>query len=56
MRLLVTGSSGFVGRALCLEAATRGLTVLAASRSCIDFLAAFGCVSVGEIDGSTDWA
>lgn len=55
MMLLITGSSGFLGQALCLEAAERGLTVRAASRSCIDFPVALESVAVGEIDGNTDW-
>ncbi|WP_414899499.1 UDP-glucose 4-epimerase family protein [Rhizobium cremeum] len=49
--ILVTGGSGFVGRALTRELARRGLPFRTAGRragSC-DFV-------VGDIDGATDWA
>lgn len=52
---LVTGASGFVGKALSLEAVSRGLTVRAASRSLSTLPAEIECVSVGDIDGTTDW-
>jgi nucleoside-diphosphate-sugar epimerase len=55
MRLLITGSNGFLGQALCLEAVARGSNVRAASRSWIDPSPAFECVAVGAINGSTDW-
>lgn len=55
MRLLITGASGFIGRALSLEANARGLSVRACNRSCIAFPATIECVSVGDIDGSTVW-
>jgi nucleoside-diphosphate-sugar epimerase len=54
-QLLVTGAGGFVGRALTLEAVARGLTVRAASRCYSAFPAMIECVSVGDIDGCTDW-
>jgi nucleoside-diphosphate-sugar epimerase len=55
MRLLVTGANGFVGKALCVEAATRGFRVRAASRFYSDFSEVNECVAVGNIDGSTNW-
>lgn len=54
-KLLVTGASGFVGRALSLEAAFRGLAVRAANCSHSVLSAAIECVSVGDIDDGTDW-
>lgn len=54
-KLLVTGASGFVGRALSLEAAIRGLAVRTANRSCSTLPVAVECVSVGDIDDGTDW-
>lgn len=53
--LLVTGASGFVGRALCRQAVAHGLTVRAASRSLSAFSTTMDCGAVGDIDGSTDW-
>lgn len=55
MRLLVTGASGFVGRALCAEAMARGLAVLPATRtSCV--LSGLGATfAVGSVDESTPW-
>jgi nucleoside-diphosphate-sugar epimerase len=55
MRLLITGASGFVGRALCLEAVARGLKVRAASRSCTIFPASIQSVAVVDMDSNTDW-
>jgi nucleoside-diphosphate-sugar epimerase len=54
-QLLVTGAGGFVGRALTLEAVARGFSVRAASRRYSAFPATIECVSVGDIDGCTDW-
>lgn len=55
MNLLVTGASGFVGRPLCIEAASRGYTVRRALRSeAIDGTEMDNCV-VGAIDAQTDW-
>lgn len=55
MRLLITGANGFVGRALSLEAIAWGLSVRAASRSYSSLPAGIESVSVGDIDGRTDW-
>jgi nucleoside-diphosphate-sugar epimerase len=56
MKLLVTGASGFVGKALCVEAAARGFTVRSASRFLSDLSNSNECVVVGDINGSTDWS
>ena len=54
-RLLITGANGFVGRALCANAAGRGFAVYAMTRSpCTLPGAAIGLV-MGNIDGSTNW-
>ena len=49
--VLVTGASGFVGRAVCTAIERRGWGVRRASRSGGD-----GSLAVGEIDGRTDWS
>ncbi|MCD6077736.1 MAG: hypothetical protein K0R89_1674 [Ramlibacter sp.] len=49
--ILVTGASGFVGKALCTELAARGLPFRAASRTPRP-----GHVAVGEFDDRTDWS
>lgn len=55
MRVLITGASGFVGRAVCLEASSRGLRVQPAARTLCDLLSIGTSVAVGAIDESTDW-
>lgn len=54
--MLVTGASGFVGRALCAELVKRGHSVRAALRTPEDFDIA-GCetVKISGIDSHTDW-
>ena len=49
--VLVTGASGFVGRAVCAAIEQRGWGVRRASRTGGD-----GSLAVGEIDGRTDWS
>jgi len=54
--VLVTGANGFVGEALCEFLAVNDMHVRAATRNEIDIR----CekednISVGEIDGNTDW-
>lgn len=49
--VLVTGASGFVGRALCQELTARGEAVRGAVRA----NAGAGQIAVGNLDGSTDW-
>ena len=57
MTLLVTGASGFVGKAVCLAAQSRGLQVRAAVRTLasIDAEPPIHRLAVGEIHGATDW-
>ena len=55
-RLLITGANGFVGRALCAEAARRNFVVHAATRSACDLPCADVCHAVGTMDGAADWA
>ena len=55
-RLLITGANGFVGRALCAEAACRNFVVHVATRSACDLPCADVCHAVGTMDGAADWA
>jgi nucleoside-diphosphate-sugar epimerase len=56
-KVLVTGASGFVGRALCAELRQRGFVARAAVRnSAAVSRARADTVIVGDIDGQTDWA
>jgi nucleoside-diphosphate-sugar epimerase len=52
MKILVTGSNGFVGRAVCAEAAVRDHAVRQAIRAAATTAA--DC-AVGNIDAQTDW-
>jgi nucleoside-diphosphate-sugar epimerase len=52
MRFLITGASGFIGRGLLAELSQIQYQVLAIARRS---LAGFDTVSVGLIDGQTDW-
>ena len=54
-KVLVTGASGFVGRAVCAEAAARGFAVGAATRSTSGFSGGIENILVGNIDARTDW-
>jgi len=56
MKILVTGASGFVGKALCAELLRRGYVVRAALRSAQSHDAAMETFIVGAIDGKTDWS
>lgn len=49
--ILVTGATGFVGKALCAELAARGRPARAVSRK-----PAPGCFPIGTIDENTDWS
>lgn len=49
--ILVTGATGFVGRALCAELAVRHLACRPTSRTVRD-----GHVATGSIDAETDWS
>lgn len=55
-RLLVTGASGFVGRALGVEAVRRGMAVRGAVRTPVNLPAGVESCNVGGMDGGTDWA
>ena len=56
-RVLVTGATGFIGRALCPMLQARGFTVRAASRDDVKPLPAnVERVTVGAIGAATDWA
>lgn len=54
-RILVTGASGFIGGALCSQMLSRGLNVRGITRSLRNFPTGVECMSVGEIDDTTDW-
>ncbi|MDB5843509.1 MAG: NAD-dependent epimerase/dehydratase [Polaromonas sp.] len=54
-QLLITGANGFVGRALCAEAASRRFAVQAATRLPCDLPGAGTSRAVGPMDGATDW-
>ncbi|MDP1614764.1 MAG: SDR family oxidoreductase, partial [Methylococcales bacterium] len=55
MKVLVTGASGFVGKSLCAELLNQGHGVVAAVRSIGSVVKNAEIVTVGEIDGATDW-
>lgn len=52
---LITGASGFVGRALCAEGVARGVRIRAATRSPREFPAGVEVMAVNDIDENTDW-
>ena len=53
-RVLVTGSNGFVGRALCEQLAARGVSFVRTTRR--EDHVAPASVVVGELSGDTDWS
>jgi nucleoside-diphosphate-sugar epimerase len=53
--IAVTGANGFVGRAFCSEAASRGMRVRGITRSPCILPAGVDNVAVGNVDGNTDW-
>ncbi|MFT4583350.1 MAG: nucleoside-diphosphate-sugar epimerase [Gammaproteobacteria bacterium] len=56
MRVLVTGATGFIGRALSKKLIRDGHVVIAATRSRVaDVVDGCLCRVVGEIDGRTNW-
>jgi nucleoside-diphosphate-sugar epimerase len=59
-RVLVTGASGFVGRALCAELLSSGFKVRMANRSPLSMVCAseagYEKNVIGQIDGATDWS
>lgn len=56
MTMLITGASGFVGRALCRQAVQRGLGVHAAGRHAAQAPEGTRTFSTGSIDAKTPWA
>lgn len=58
MRILVTGTSGFIGRALCSNLLAQGYTVRAAVRSVNSNLSTDGLdmVAVGNVGAQTNWS
>ena len=55
-RVLITGASGFVGRALALEASGRDIPLRIALRRPDALLSGrFDAAAVGELDAETDW-
>lgn len=55
-RVLVTGASGFVGRATCAAFSSRGVAVRAAVRAAGGEIAGAGeVVAVGDVGGDTAW-
>lgn len=54
-RLVVTGASGFVGRALCASAVARGFVVRGIKRSICDLPCGIENFVVGNMDDRTDW-
>ena len=55
LQTLVTGASGFVGRALCAEVISRGFAVRGVTRTLCDLPKGVKDIVVASIDGSTDW-
>ncbi len=56
LRVLVTGASGLVGRALCLRAVRDGQVVRGALRRAQPLPTGVEAIEVGDIDGQTDWS
>jgi nucleoside-diphosphate-sugar epimerase len=54
-QLLITGANGFVGQALCAQAIAGDLLIKGAVRSAQALPANVAWVSIGTIDGNTDW-
>lgn len=55
LRILITGASGFVGQAVCVQAVRRGFAVRGALRKLGELSDSVGSVVVGEINGATGW-
>ena len=55
MKILITGANGFIGRALILEAITRGLNVRGSVRENGSLPNHIDVVSVGDISFNTNW-
>lgn len=55
MKLLVTGASGLVGRALCSALVGQGVAVRAATRSAQPNVAGLDGISLGDMTAQTNW-
>ena len=55
LQILVTGASGFIGRALSAEVISRGMAVQGATRTSCDLPKGVRNVVVASMDGGTDW-
>jgi nucleoside-diphosphate-sugar epimerase len=55
-RTLLTGASGFLGRAVCAHALRRNLALHVAARKQDSLPAGMAGTVVGNIDGATDWS
>ena len=53
--ILISGGTGFVGKALCGELVRKGFIVRAAARSVTNSVDTIDTMQVGNIDGDTDW-
>src|SRR5687768_4295011 len=56
LRVLLTGATGFIGRALSARLATEGARVRAAVRGTARLPSGVEGIAVGELSGSTDWS
>jgi len=54
-QVMLTGANGFVGRALCAQAASRGLAVCAITRVVCELPGAGRSLPLGAMDEHTDW-
>ena len=52
---VLAGANGFVDRALCAEAVSRGMVVRGITRASGDLPISVENFAVGGIDGNTDW-
>jgi nucleoside-diphosphate-sugar epimerase len=55
VRVLVTGSGGYIGRAFCTEAAMRGVQITAVSRKSNQLTPYYDNIFKPSIDGDTNW-
>lgn len=55
-RTLLTGASGFLGRAVCAHALSRNMSLHVAARKQDSLPAGMAGTVVGNIDGATDWS
>jgi len=56
MKFLISGANGFIGKLLCAELFHQGKFVRGAARSANSIIENIEVVSVGSIDGETNWA